>query len=105
MYENGMVFRRTTTKQSSGIGSRLQQGDAQAQNNLGVMYENGRGVPQDYDEAVKWYRLAAAQGDADAQNNLGVMYENGRGVPQDNEEASQVVSARGCTLSASGCTG
>ena len=26
------------------------------------MYENGRGVPKDYDEAIKWYRLAAAQG-------------------------------------------
>ena len=58
------------------------QGDPFAQSFLGVMYENGRGVPQDYDEAVKWYRLAAAQGDAHAQYNLGVMYENGKGVPQ-----------------------
>jgi hypothetical protein len=51
------------------------------------MYENGRGVPKVYQEAVKWYRLAADQGDASAQNNLGVMYENGRGVPQDYKEA------------------
>ena len=48
---------------------------------------NGRGVPQDYQEAVKWYRLAAEQGVAKAQYNLGWMYMNGRGVPQDYQEA------------------
>ena len=47
------------------------------------MYENGKGVPQDYETAVKWYRLAAEQGDALAQTNLGVMYANGTGVIQD----------------------
>ena len=40
--------------------------------------------PQDYAEAVKWYRLAAEQGYADAQTNLGYMYEKGQGVLQDN---------------------
>jgi hypothetical protein len=35
------------------------QGDARAQSILGLMYESGRGVPQDYAEAVKWYRKAA----------------------------------------------
>lgn len=39
-----------------------EQGDAIAQFNLGVMYETGQGVPQDYKTAVKWYRLAAKQG-------------------------------------------
>jgi uncharacterized protein len=62
-------------------------GDAVAQYNLGIMYYNGKGVPQDYAEAVKWYRLTADQGDADAQYNLGVMYEKGQGVPQDYAEA------------------
>ena len=41
-------------------------GDEVAQYNLGVMYDNGLGVPQDPKEAVKWYRLAAEQGDVDA---------------------------------------
>ena len=50
------------------------QGNAIAQCNLGVMYDKGRGVPQDYAEAVKWYRLAAEQGHADAQFKLGIMY-------------------------------
>ncbi len=48
-----------------------EQGDAKAQFNLGVMYSDGRGVPQNDAEAVKWFRLAAEQGDASAQYNLG----------------------------------
>jgi len=44
-----------------------EQGDAVAQNYLGVMYYNGQGVPQNYAEAVRLYRLAAEQGIADAQ--------------------------------------
>ena len=47
------------------------------------MYYNGQGVPQDYAQAVNWYRKAADQGDANAQRNLGNMYEDGRGVPRD----------------------
>jgi len=64
-----------------------EQGDAKAQNNLGVMYDKGQGVPQDYKEAVKWYRLSAEQGIADTQFNLGRMYDNGLGVPQDYKKA------------------
>ncbi|MBR3451266.1 MAG: SEL1-like repeat protein [Muribaculaceae bacterium] len=64
-----------------------ERGDAKGQNGLGIMYENGQGVPQDYAEAIKWYRKAAEQGDANGQNNLGAMCENGRGVPQDYTEA------------------
>ena len=58
------------------------QGDAAAQFILGVLYDEGKGVPQDYTEAGKWYRLAADQGHAAAQYILGVMYAVGRGVPQ-----------------------
>ena len=60
-----------------------EQGDADAQYRLGIMYLNGRGVPQDDVVAVKWSHKAAEQGDADAQSLLGAMYERGRGVPQD----------------------
>ena len=63
------------------------QGDANAQFNLGLMYANGRGVPRDYAQAGKWYRLAADQGTARAQCDLGGMYENGQGVPQDYVQA------------------
>jgi TPR repeat protein len=64
-----------------------EQGDALAQVILGLMYNNGEGVPQDHAEALRWYRLAAAQGYAEAQVDLGLMHDLGRGVPQDDAEA------------------
>ncbi len=63
------------------------QGDADAQSNLGHMYAHGQGVTNDDAEAVKWYRKAADQGNAEAQNNLGVMYQEGRGVAKSDTEA------------------
>ena len=60
-----------------------EQGDADAQFNLGVMYANGEGVLKDEAEAVRWYRLSADQGNASAQNNLGLRYANGEGVLKD----------------------
>jgi uncharacterized protein len=43
------------------------------------MYDRGKGVPQNYGEAAKWFRLASDQGDALAQTALGFMYANGQG--------------------------
>ncbi|MEI8182452.1 MAG: tetratricopeptide repeat protein, partial [Desulfomonile sp.] len=43
--------------------------------------------PQNYEEALKWYRKAADQGDAIAQRFLGFMYYEGQGVPQNYKEA------------------
>ena len=63
------------------------QGHAKAQNNLGTAYAKGEGVPQDYAQALVWYRLAADQGHAKAQNNLGTAYAKGEGVPQDYAQA------------------
>ena len=60
-----------------------EQGNADAQFNLALMYDNGEGVTQDYAEAVKWYRKAAEQGVADAQQNLGYKYDMGQGVLHD----------------------
>ena len=64
-----------------------EQGNPIAQYNLGIMYANGIGVPENDAEAVKWYRLAAEQGNASAQYNLGIMYDYGRGVPENDAEA------------------
>ena len=60
-----------------------EQGHAEAQFNLGVMYDNGQGVKQDYFKAFEWFQKAAEQGNALAQFNLGVMYDRGQGVMQD----------------------
>jgi len=48
---------------------------------------DGEGVAQSFDEAVRWFRLAAAQGEAGALYSLGVCYANGQGVPHDDHEA------------------
>jgi TPR repeat protein len=64
-----------------------EQGYAEAQFNLGLMYQNGFGVIQDDNEAVKWFRKSAEQGNADAQCYLGFMYERGLGITQDYNEA------------------
>ncbi len=65
------------------------RGDADAQYNLGVMYNNGDGVPRDYAEAMKWHRKAADQGNGNAQFHLGFMYDHGRGMPQSSAEAAK----------------
>jgi TPR repeat protein len=59
------------------------KGHAMAQNNLGMLYHGGKGVPVDYLKAIKWYNYAAQQGLAYAQNNLAIMFAFGKGVPQD----------------------
>ena len=65
-------------------------GDPAAQYELGVMYQNGEGVPQNYSKAVKWFRMAAEQGDSNAQYSLGLKYSVGHGVPQNYPEAAKL---------------
>ena len=73
--DDASVFRETLLLAKQGV--------AEAQFNLGTMYDSGQGVHQDYAEAFRWYRKAADQGYTEAQYNLGVMYDNGDGVRQD----------------------
>ena len=65
------------------------QGDVRAQTMLGIMYFEGKGVPQDYKAALKWYTKAADQGVAVAQYSLGTMYFKGEGVLQDYKTAEK----------------
>ncbi|MDP6415703.1 MAG: tetratricopeptide repeat protein, partial [Gammaproteobacteria bacterium] len=88
-YEKGLV-----AYQSGDFATALreltpfaEQGNADAQHNLGWMYGLGKGVPQDYKTAMKWFILAAEQGIAKSQHNLGWMYRKGLGVPQDYKTA------------------
>jgi len=64
-----------------------EQGYADAQFGLALMYYEGTGVPQDHKEAIKWYTKAAEQGDADAQYSLAWVFDRGIEVPQDYKEA------------------
>jgi hypothetical protein len=65
------------------IKQRAAEGDARAQNDLGVLHQLGRAVTQDDAEAVRWYRRAAVRNSVLAQNNLAWMSEQGRGLERD----------------------
>ncbi len=66
-----------------------EQGAAEAQFMVGVMYKKGQGVPQNHREAVRWLRLAAEQEFPYAWAVLGHQYYFGRGVKQDYKEAAR----------------
>ena len=82
-------------KRSNGASDIVKFGSVVDQLLLGIMYANGRGIPQDDEEAVKWYRKADStllfptdrQATQQAQYRLGEMYEEGRGISQDDKEA------------------
>jgi TPR repeat protein len=65
------------------------QGYANAQVNIGYLYDEGIGVKQDYTKAMEWYLKAAEQGVAMAQCYLGNMYGDGNGVKQDYAKAME----------------
>jgi TPR repeat protein len=65
------------------------EGAAEAQNNVGHLYEQGFGVSQNYTEAMNWYRQAADQGLAEAQHNMGMLYYHGYGVAENQRTAAK----------------
>ncbi len=89
---------KLSAQQILKIKQAANQGDTQAQYNLGFMYYEGEGVPQDYAKAVEWYQKAANQGNTQAQYNLGFMYykgEVGVDISQENEEICWLRSLQG----------
>ncbi len=64
-----------------------EEGSAAAQFNVGRMYLDGQGVPQDPSQAAKWFERAAEQDYEKAQLNLGAMYGSGNGVKRDYVQA------------------
>lgn len=66
------------------------QGNPDGQRYLGMMYENGQGVPRNCLEASRWYEKAAAQGDIGALVRLGLLFANGRGVSKNFVEACKL---------------
>ena len=63
-------------------------GNARAMYDIGLLYDQGLGVPQNYAKAMAWYREAAAAGDTYAMTAVGVLYAKGHGVPQDRGAAA-----------------
>ena len=85
-YQKGLIAARSGDYATalSEFRALADQGDANAQYSLGLMYDNGRGVKQDSKESAKWYRMSVEKGHTDSQYNLGVMYANGDGIQKDN---------------------
>ncbi len=66
------------------------KGVADAQYNIGWMYDYGMGVKKYYKDAIKWYQLAADQGHPGSQYKLALMYQKGKGVPRDYKVAVEL---------------
>ena len=87
-YEQGWFGRANFHEALKWFRRAAAQGDPDAQNASGQMYQDGEGVTQDYAEAAKWFRVAAEHtpdlgGAGQGRNNLGLLYLNGDGVPKD----------------------
>lgn len=70
-----------------------EMGDINAYNLLGTMYEMGCGVEQNYESAIKYYKLAAENGVEMAFLNVGAFYQSGIGVPKDDKKAVEYFQA------------
>ena len=69
----------------------MPEASAHEQYNLGLRYAKGEGVPRDFQEAARWFRLAADQGHCGAQCYLGAMHAFGHGVPLDRDEGVRLI--------------
>src|SRR6266849_2542068 len=76
-------YRYGPVERVNALRARAALGDPKAQFGLASAYYRGKGVPQDYAEALRWYKMAANQGEPDAEDGLGYMYVAGRGTKQD----------------------
>ena len=89
-YYEGVRTEKDYAEAAKWYRKAAEQGNAQAQYQLGYMYDYGKGVPKDKEEVVKWWRKAAEQGHAGAQGALGRWYHwGGDGVPEDKVEAAK----------------
>jgi TPR repeat protein len=80
----------------------LSQTDATVQNNIGIMYMDGKGVQRNLQLAAQWLARSAANGSSLGQNNLGGMYRDGKGVNRDFAKALTYFSASAAQGNAAG---
>lgn len=69
------------------LSRRARQGDASAQDAMGMRYYTGKGIQRNYETAVSWFRMAAEQGVAHAMTHLSICYYAGLGVEYNPREA------------------
>ncbi len=90
-FEDGLAAYRTRQfdKAVQLLRPLADQGNPEAQEKIGRLYERGMGVPKDFTKAESWYRKAAEQGYPPAQARLGFMYRIGEGVARDPKQAAR----------------
>lgn len=96
----GAYYRGDYARAVRELTAAAARGNARAQAQLGFMYENGFGVPQNYAVAADFYQSAAAQGDAFGQSRLGLSFDKGHGVP-----LNVVLAYKWLNLAAAGASG
>ncbi len=73
MYANGEGVPEDDAAAAKSYRKAAEQGQARAQNNLGLKYAKGEGVPEDYVRSLAWFNLAAAQGNENAKKARGII--------------------------------
>ncbi len=81
----------TTTTIDESLAKQAMSGDAEAQCLMGTFYQNGIGVPVNYEKAVEWYKMSAAKGNQRAQLFLAFAFQNGWGVKKDDAVAERII--------------
>ena len=76
MYDHGRGVPQDEAEAVRWYRKAAEQGDGDAQNNLGKMYYEGRGVVQNYLKAHMWWNIAASKGDEDARKKHGIASQN-----------------------------
>jgi len=88
LYEDGKQgISKNLAQAAKWYRKAAKQGYPQAQYNLGLLYEEGKGMTKNYHKATQWYKRAADKGLSEAQNNLGVLYIMGKGVAKNKKRA------------------
>ena len=102
-FDDGAVHYKRGNYQAALTSWRnLSQTDATVQNNIGIMYMDGKGVQRNLPLAAQWLARSAANGSSLGQNNLGGMYRDGKGVNRDFGKALTYFSASAAQGNAAG---
>ena len=87
-YEEGIATSQNYTEALKWYEIAADNNNSDAMNNLGLMYQNGKGISNpDFSAAAKWYTRGAEMGNPSAMNNLGSLYNTGKGVQQSKRTA------------------
>jgi TPR repeat protein len=102
-FEDGsLAYKRGDYNRAMALWQPLGGANAEVQNNIGIMYLDGKGVQRNNTEALRWIARSAANGSSSGQNNLGGLYRDGKGVTRDFAKAFAFFAASAAQGNAGG---